>query len=91
MYYLTFDGDGKTPLGTDLNKAMDAFEAAVENNDWCPTLEDDEGVVLISYYSDGYDDHRYTVFIGPEEDPNPEPGIDRIAEEYEYRFGNWRL
>jgi hypothetical protein len=91
MYYLTFDGDGKTPVGEDLNKATDAFEAAVENHDWCPTLVDDEGVVLISHYSDGYDTWEYPIFIGPKEDPNPEPGIDRNAEEHEYRFGDWRL
>ena len=90
MYYLTYDGEDKTPVGEDLNKATDVFDAAVSNGDWCPALVDDEGVVLISYYSDGWDDHRYTVLIGPEEDPDPEPGIDRNAEEHDYKFGEWR-
>jgi hypothetical protein len=90
MYYLAFDGDDKTPISENLSIATDAYEAAVRNNDWCPMLIDGEGVVLASYYSNGYDDESWTL-IGPEEDPNPEPGIDRGAEEHEYRFGDWRL
>lgn len=93
MYFLTFDGDDKTPVGESLSKATEAFEDAVANNAWCPALEDDKGVVLIAWdNSDPYfgTDH-YSVLIGPEEDPHPEPGIDRIAEEWEYKFGNWRL
>jgi hypothetical protein len=90
MYYLTFDGDDKTPVGTSLSKATDAFWEAVSNNDWCPGLQDEDGVVLIAFANDT-DEGRFTTIIGPEEDPNPEPGIDRAWEENYYRYGSWRL
>jgi hypothetical protein len=90
MYYLTFDGDGKTPVGESLTKATDAFWEAVGRHDFCPILEDEEGVKLLGYANDT-DDGGLFILIGPHEDPNPEPGIDRAWEEHYYRFGSWRM
>lgn len=94
-YFLSFDGDWKIPFGTNLLAATNAFEKAIDEHEWCPTIEDSEGVVLISFYSDGYDDAYFTTIIGPEPDKQWYRDYadypDRIAEEYEYKFGNWRL
>lgn len=78
MYFLTFDGDDKTPVGESLTAATDAFFQAVEDNEWCPGLEDADGVVLIAWDNSSYDrPSDFSVLIGPIEDPNPDPGIDR--------------
>lgn len=86
MYYLTYDGEGRMPLSENLAVAADAFFEAVDANDWCPGLEDEDGVVLAQWAND-LDFGYWTVLIGPMEDPNPEPGIDRIREEWNYKFG----
>lgn len=90
MYYLTFDGEHRMPICDNLSIATDVFEDAVENNDWCPALVDDEGVILAAWSNDS-DWGEWTVLIGPKEDPNPEPGIDRIWEEHNYKFGSSRM
>lgn len=97
MYYISFDGEHKLPAGENLAFATELFERSVWNHDWCPALEDDEGVVLIAYYNgNGWDDDGgYTTIIGPQVDREWEreywDGPDRIAEEHEYKFGEWRL
>jgi hypothetical protein len=94
MYYLTFDGDDKTPVGENLLKATESFVEAVERNDWCPALEDDEGVVILSWDNSSYDGGGHDRIIGPVPDKEwlrDHEGIDRGAEEHEYRFGDWRL
>jgi hypothetical protein len=97
MYYLTFDGDDKTPVGENLAKATDAFENAVNNAEWHPALEDEEGVVLVSWDSGNGWDHGegYDLIIGPlvnrEWNREYRDYPDRIAEEHEYKFGEWRL
>lgn len=96
MYYLTFDGDDKTPVGENLLAASEAFQRAVENNDWCPALVDEDGVVLISFDNSSYDHEDYDVIIGPKVDRDWELGYggygyDRIAEEHDFKFGDWRL
>ncbi|QFG12106.1 Hypothetical Protein OBI_RACECAR_261 [Arthrobacter phage Racecar] len=97
MYYLTFDGEGKLPISDNLDIATDVFEEAVENNDWQPALVDEEGVVLVAWDSgNGWDEGEgYTIIIGPQVDREWNREFrdypDRIAEENEYRFGDWRL
>lgn len=94
MYYLTFDGEGKLPVGNNLAHATDKFNWAVRKNEWCPALVDDEGVVLISFDNSSYDNEDYGVIIGPKVDRDWERdhgGWDRSAEEHDYKFGDWRL
>jgi hypothetical protein len=96
MYYITFDGEDKKPVGENLMDATDAFDDAVWHNDWQPALVDDEGVVLVAWDSgNGWDEGEgYVVIIGPQVDDDWKReygGIDRIAEEHEYKFGEWRL
>lgn len=97
MYYITFDGEHKLPAGENLAFATELFERSVRNGDWQPALVDDEGVVLIAWDSgNGWDEGEgYIVLIGPKVDREWNREFrdypDRIAEEHDYKFGEWRL
>jgi hypothetical protein len=93
MYYISFDGEHKLPAGENLAFATELFERSVRNGDWCPALVDDEGVVLISWDNSNYEWSELRV-IGPQFDEEwyrHHEGTDRIAEEHDYKFGEWRL
>ncbi|UDL16661.1 hypothetical protein SEA_ATUIN_268 [Arthrobacter phage Atuin] len=94
MYYITFDGQYPLPAGENLAFATELFYRSVRKNDWCPALVDEEGVRLVSWDNSSYDGDGYDLIIGPVPDLHwhrEHGGWDRIAEEHEYKFGDWRL